>query len=346
MDPSVEMCTATPTYARLLADASVELAAAGVGTARLDAEVLLAAACGSTRSALYGQLREAAPPDVQGTFRSMVARRAAREPLQYIVGHQEFWSLDFVVTPDVLIPRPETELLVEVVLSSTKASVSRSINSSAATRTMLSPLEKGDRGGFVERPLAKSLLTSLFQGEAPVPGGKIDSLLLSGDVSICDVGTGSGCIAIALATELPDAQIWALDISAGALAIAQQNAARHGVATRVRFVDSDLFTAVPGQRFDVVVCNPPYVRSADAATCQPELQWEPRQALYGGESGLAIMESLVASAPDHLLDDGRLVMEIGAGQETAVTALVGARFRHVEVRNDLAGIPRVLLATV
>lgn len=274
---------------RLLIDATAVLTAAEVTTPRLDAEVLLAWVCAADRAALYARGNETLPADVQERFRSLLARRAAREPLQYIVGRQEFWSLDFAVTPDVLIPRPETELLVE------------------------SALEILDGAG---KPLR-----------------------------LCDLGTGSGCIAVALAHELPNAEIWALDCSPAVLAVAESNARRHGVAERIHFVESDIFADVPEVGFDAIVSNPPYVAAEAFAALQPELAWEPRRALEGGREGLDVIGRILAAAPACLSAGGWVAMEIGSDQGAAVAAMAcAAGFSDVDVRADYAGLPRVLLA--
>jgi release factor glutamine methyltransferase len=285
MEAAVETAGPGQTAARLIAEATAALVASGVPTARLDAEVLLASACGMERTGLYACGRDAVVPErCRDRFLSLLARRRAREPLAYIVGHKEFWSLDFSVTPDVLIPRPETELLVELALQ---------------TRARY----------------------------------------------FCDLGTGSGCIAVALASESPQAEIWALEVSPAALAVAQANARRHAVAGQVRFVETDLFVSVAGRRFDAVISNPPYVPAADMEDLQPELAWEPRQALDGGAAGLDVIQRLLAAAPAHLVDGGYLFMEIGACQEPAVTALAkAAGFAEISVHQDAAGLPRVLLA--
>ena len=291
-----------PTVAETLAVAAATLAAAGVGSPRLDADVLLAAACGTDRAGLYVRSHEIVPPPAAERFAGWLARRADREPVAYILGRQEFWSLDFVVTPDVLVPRPETERLVELTLA----------------------------------VLDKHPLSRMGEG-----GGEGDPLA---GCSICDLATGSGCVAVALARELPGATVWALDVSEAALAVAATNTWQHGVADRVHMVRSDLFAAVPGRRFDVIVTNPPYVACGELAGGQPELAYEPRLALDGGETGLDVISRILAAVPDHLVAGGWLMMEIGADQGGAVTALAGrAGLRDVAVYRDYAGLPRVLV---
>jgi release factor glutamine methyltransferase len=309
MNALEEASAQAETISQLLARATAALANARVGTPRLDAEVLLAAACGVDRTRLYMRAAEAVPPPCRARFGSMLARRMTRVPLQYVVGKQEFWSLNVHVTPDVLIPRPETELLVEIAV--------------ATLGSALPPGEKQGAGGN----------TTTDQGAHPHR------------VALCDLGTGSGCIAVALATELPQAEVWGLDVSAAALAVAALNAQRHAVADRMRFIESDLFAAVQGRQFDAIVCNPPYVPSADCERAQPELAWEPRQALDGGQAGLDVIRRVVAAAPQHLVPGGWLIMEIGADQGDAADALArAAGFDALSVRRDYAGLPRVLLA--
>lgn len=275
---------AAPRLSALLRDGAARLAAAGIDTARLDAEVLLAAVLGTDRSGLYARLRDAATAAGAASFERSIIRRAGREPLAYILGHKEFYSLDFIVDPAVLIPRPETELLVETVLA-----------------------HLGDRR----------------------------------NVRIGDVGTGSGCIAIALARALTGARLVASDTSRRALRVARQNAARHDVLDRIDFVAADLLDALNGT-FDVIVSNPPYLRPGAARA--PELDWEPPSALLAGARGLDAVGRLVSAAPPLLAPGGLLAVEIGAGQDADAMALArAAGLSAVAVTPDLAGIPRVLV---
>ncbi|MFI5397534.1 MAG: peptide chain release factor N(5)-glutamine methyltransferase [Candidatus Binatia bacterium] len=291
MDTAAQTDTPADTAAKLVESASAHLADAGIETARLNAEVLLAHACNIDRSALYAGWHRRVPAECRTRFETMLTRRLAREPLQYIVGSQEFWSLDFLVTQDVLIPRPETELLVELAL------------------------------------------------RLPCVGAQHAAPLL------CDLGTGTGCIAVALARELPRAGIWAVDLSAAALAVAAANAQRHAVADRIHFAKSDLLVAVADLRFDAIISNPPYVRSDELQGSQPELGWEPCLALDGGASGLGVIERVVTESRPCLKDGGWLIMEIGADQGRAVERLAhAAGFDPVSIRPDYAGLPRALVA--
>jgi release factor glutamine methyltransferase len=357
-----EILQPADTVGALVECGTAALAAAGIPTARLDAEVLLAHACGIDRAALYARWRNIVPADCRSRFDTLVVRRKRREPLQYLVGHQEFWSLDFVVTSDVLIPRPETELLVEWALTKLAQ------ESPVASRSPLplgpsidceQALRDGPRRRGLLRANGKGLLKSsnepitlssrrLSAAYRRVPVGESRQSPLGegeGSLRLCDLGTGSGCIAVALARELPRAQIWALDISEAALDVAQFNAQRHGVTDRIRFLASDGFAAANGLRFDAIVCNPPYVSSRELQRAQPELAWEPRHALAGGPTGLTVIERIVAEAPGCLKERGWLLMEMGADQSPAVEQLARAvGFSSVSILADYAGLPRALVA--
>ncbi len=234
----------------------------------------------------------------------LIERRRRREPVAYLIGEQEFWSLPFTVTPDVLIPRPETEMLVSAALE----------------------------GGAPAAPVASGRGDSMQQA----PRERRPPALL-------DIGTGSGCIAVALARELSDARITAVDCSLAALDVARTNATRHGVAERIIFLAGDLYEPLPdGATFDLIVSNPPYLAPGDPAS--PELAFEPRSALQAGADGLDVVRRLIAGAPARLVPGGRLLVEIGAGQADAVQALATAVGFQVRVEPDLAGIPRLLVA--
>jgi release factor glutamine methyltransferase len=271
--------------AALIGTAAPRLTAAGIDSARLDAELLLAHALGIDRTRLFTRLRDPVAPAAADAFTALLERRLRREPLAYLTGAQEFWSLRFAVTPAVLIPRPETELLVELALA--------------------------------VQPAPRQVL---------------------------DVGTGSGCIAVAIARELPDAQLTAVDHSPDALAVARQNAAAHGVAERIEWATGDVYDGLPADAaFDLIVSNPPYLAPGDAAS--PETNFEPRTALFAGADGLDVLRRLLADAAAHLRPGGHIMIEIGQGQADRVSelasaaGLVGAR-----VVPDLAGIPRTLVA--
>jgi release factor glutamine methyltransferase len=261
---------------------------------RLDAETLLMHVLQRERSYLYAHPEFELACGELTRYYDAVAQRAQGVPLQYITGHQEFWGLDFKVTPAVLIPRPETEHSVEAVLE-----------------------------------IAKQI-------EAP----------RNANLHIIDVGTGSGCIAIALASELPQAEIHAVDISSEALAIAQENARRLGFAGRVSFAQSDLLAGYieRGEYFDIVVSNPPYVGSNEPDKVQREVrEHEPRIAVFGGPTGLEAYARLIPQARTVLKSEGWLVMEIGYSTEAQIKAML-KDWSHVHAECDLQGIPRVVIA--
>lgn len=283
------------TLAELLQDAANRLQTTSA-TPRLDAELLLAHTLGWPRARVLAERRHAPSPEQAAAFAALVARRARGEPVAYLVGHKEFYGLDLEVTPATLIPRPETEALVELAL--------------AEARRLLHT--RSDAAGW--------------------PG-----------LTIADIGTGSGAIAIALATHLPEALVYAVDLSPEALAVAGRNVTRHGLQERVRLLQGDLLAPLP-EPVDLIVSNPPYTIYDDIA---PDVRaYEPRLALDGGPNGLAIYRRLLAMAPAALRPYGALLLEIGAWQGRAVAALAQAALPDAEVRvhPDLAGRDRVVVA--
>lgn len=277
-----------------LREGIARLEAARTPSAALAAELLLMHAARCNRSFLYAHPERALTSEASHEYFSLIERRVAGTPTQHLVGSQEFWGLEFAVTPDVLIPRPETEHVVEVALART--------------------------------------------GEARK----------NAELQIADIGTGSGCIAVALAKELPNARIFASDISAAALDVARRNAAKHGVAHRIEFVESDLLGAIDAHVvFDLIVSNPPYVALRDAESLAIEVQQhEPHAALFAGDDGLAVYRPLITVAESRVKTGGHLVLELGYGQFEPVSELLdAARWSHVSATLDLAGIPRVLAAT-
>lgn len=271
-----------------LSDASAVLGSAGVTEARMEVVSLLAYVLHADRTYVITNLEDELRPELLQSFNELLDRRVRHEPLQYIVGHQEFFGLDFEVTREVLIPRPETELVVEAALG------------------------------------------------------------VSGDsaASILDIGTGSGCILIALLHNLPESRGAGVDISAGALQVARKNARRHGVADRLSLVQSDQFAALAERaQFSLVVSNPPYVPEPQMETLPPEVrEYEPWPALVSGPDGLSHIRVLLRDAPLLLRTAGYLIFEIGFGQSEAVKDLVDpAIWRLIEVREDLQRIPRTVV---
>jgi release factor glutamine methyltransferase len=278
----------------LLRQAVRRLSAAGIESGARDAEVLLAHALGVGREQVIARTDEPVDDRRAKTYEQLLLRRLEREPTAYITGAREFWSLVFHVTPDVLIPRPETELLVEIALE-----LARQRGSGAPLR-------------------------------------------------IVDVGTGSGAIAVALASELENAKVLATDVSAGALALARANAERNHVGKKIRFVEGDLFDAVPRRAcYDFIVSNPPYIRSADIAALEPEVRrWEPRAALDGGADGLDFYRRITLRACDYLAPGGVLLVEIGAGTGEIVERLFqdAPGWGRICVYKDYAGRQRAVTA--
>src|SRR5579864_4900951 len=279
-----------------------ELRDASVPSYTLAAELLLLHVLGRDRAWLYAHPEEVIPGLAAHRFLSLILRRAGGEPTQHLTGKQEFWGLEFEVTPDVLIPRPETEHVIEVALD----------------RLALREL----RGG---RPQTTD----------------------GAGLQIADIGTGCGCIVIALAKELPAASFVATDISPAALAVAQRNAQRHGVADRIRFLESNLLDAfLSPPSFDLIASNPPYVGRREADSLPREVrEHEPASALYGGEEGYELYADLIAQSARLLKPGGLLVLELGHNSLPAVQPLLDStHWINVGVTNDLAGIPRVLAA--
>jgi release factor glutamine methyltransferase len=298
------------TIGRLLAWTTDYLRKHGSENPRLEAEVLLAQANRFRRIDLYASFDMEPDEAVRAGFRDMVRRRAEGTPVAYLVGHKEFYSLEFDVTPDVLIPRPETELLVVALLDHVKLGV-------------------GDWG------LGASESSSSPQPPAPSP-------------QIIDVGTGSGILAVCAARNVPQARVTAVDVSPAALAVARRNAEKHGVAGRIEFVEGHLFDHVPAEaRFDYVLSNPPYVKTAEMAELPPDVRdHEPHVALHGGAAGTEIIEPLIRQAAERLKPGGLLLVEVSPMIAESVEEIV-RRCSPLELRptiRDLAGHARVVQA--
>ena len=280
------------TVRRILEWTIPHLKSNGSESPRLDAEILLAHARGCPRIQLYTNYDEPLTDTQRATMRDLVKRRAAAEPVAYLVEHREFFSLDFQVTKDVLIPRPDTETLVVDAIEVLK-----------------------------QQPASRVL----------------------------DVGTGSGCIAIALAVNCPNAVVTAIDLSPPALDIARANADKHKIGDRIRWLCGDLFAPLAtGEAFDLIVSNPPYIASAEIETLSADVRLhEPRSALDGGPDGLDVIRRLIADAPQHLAPQGKLLIEISGEQADSVTQLLTANghYDDIAVLKDLAKQPRVVRAT-
>jgi len=244
-------------------------------------------------------------------FLDFVERRIKREPSQYIIGEQEFWGLEFKVTRDVLIPRPETEILVEEAVKTVRSQESE----------------------------VRSQNTKIHYSELRTPNSKL----------ILDLCTGSGCIAISLAKEITNSRIYAVDISERVLDVARGNAERHGVADRMIFLHGDLFEPLKGMdiEFDFIISNPPYISKKMMKELQPEIKdYEPVTALYGGDDGLDFYRRIISEAPKYLSKDGCILLEMGYGQAEEIKKLIeqDKAFEHIDIKKDFAGIDRVIKA--
>jgi len=279
----------------VLSTAIDRLTAARVPSPRMNAELLLRFTLGVDRSYLYAHPEREITADEQTRYDDALAQRARGVPAQYITGHQEFWGMDLIVNPAVLIPRPETEHVIETVLK---------------------------------------IVRQLYDGgRASSPG-----------MRIADVGTGSGCIALALANELSEAELQATDISLAALEVARANAARHQLENRIQFRETDLLEGLEPASFDFVVSNPPYVGESEQDQVQLEVRkFEPRKAVFAGPTGLEVIERLIPQAQSALRPGGWLVMEISGTIAPGMKHLLGL-WDAVQVTNDLQGIPRVASA--
>ena len=286
-----------------------QLREANVPSFTLAAELLLLHIAARDRAWLYAHPEEILSAEITTEYFTLIQRRANGEPTQHLTGKQEFWGLEFEVTPDVLIPRPETEHLIEVALD-------------------------------------RLALRELRAGRSP--------RLTGNGITLVDVGTGSGCIAVALAKELPDATVFATDICNAALAVARRNAVRLGLSDRIQFFESDLLEAFiesqvtdhESRLFDLIVCNPPYIGRRDAESLPREVRkHEPEIALYGGEEGYEFYAELIVQSHEFLKPGGLLVLELGYNSLPAVQPLLDpSDWTNIGVTNDLAGIPRVICA--
>lgn len=274
-----------------LKSATKILQSSGIGEPRREAGSLLAFALGKNQTFLIAHSEYELSSGEEKRFQKALARRAAREPFQYITGRQEFYGLDFEVTPDVLIPRPETELIVE---------------------------------------------------------NAIEILRGNQNALFCEVGTGSGCIAVSILHESESATAIGLDISERALEIARRNAARHRVSERIELKTSDIFAALEDERFDLIVSNPPYIPLKDIENLQAEVRdFEPLEALTDNQNGLSIIEKIISQAPRFLKPEGILLMEIGFDQSLKVREMFSAKsWQGVEILPDLQGHPRMVKARI
>jgi release factor glutamine methyltransferase len=306
-----------------LAAAVARLTAAHVPSPRMNAELLLMFALACDRAHLYAHSDRELTAEEQSRYDDALAQRVTGKPAQYITGHQEFWGMDLLVTPAALIPRPETEHLIETILELTRVG-----------RALLPAKAPQGRKNAAPSPSPES-----SEADASAPQGRKTQPL-----KIADIGTGTGAIAIVLAKEFPQAEIHATDISAAALNLARANAARHQLENRIYFRETDLLAGFDNNSFDFIVSNPPYVGDSEADEVQLEVRkFEPRNAVFAGPTGLEIIARLIPQAHAALKPGGWLVMEISATiAEEVKMSLQG--WDEVEITKDLQSIPRIARA--
>ena len=310
LDPSTDVGLA-------LVAATRRLKGAGVDTPKLDSEVLLAYVLGCTRTQLYTHPERLLSQSERERFEQMVERRFLREPVAYLVGEKAFYGLDLIVDPRVLIPRPETELLVDLVLDL------------VAQADRIHEKARGGNGNG--------------NGNRNGNGNGPDNASVA-PILVADIGTGSGAVGLAIAANSASTQIYAVDILPAALDVARANAARYHLSDRVRFLQGDLLAPLP-EPMDVIVANLPYVALDEWPSLAPDIvQFEPSVALTGGADGLAVIRRLLEQAPAMLRPHGVVLLEIGASQGTAVAALAGQNFpgAFVEVVSDYGYHDRIV----
>jgi release factor glutamine methyltransferase len=290
--------------------------------ARADSELLLMQIIGRNRAYLIAHSDKLLSAEQAARYERFIDRRAKGEPVQQIIGEQEFYRMPFRVTPDVLIPRPETELLVERVIH---------------LMLLFHPKSKHFFSFHIVRSGSDAKKRREDVGNFEVAGWP---------PRVLDVGTGSGAIAISIAHDWPEAEITAIDLSPAALEVARGNAERLGFTDYIRFLEGDLLAPVAGERFEIIVSNPPYVPTTDRATLSVEVRdYEPAMALFAGDDGLEVYRRLIPAAYEALIPGGFVVLEIGFGQSPAIAELLGrAGFEQIEFVPDLQAIPRVACA--
>jgi release factor glutamine methyltransferase len=287
----------------------------------MNAELLLMFTLGRDRAFLYGHPEYELSAEEQAHYDDALAQRSRGVPAQYITGHQEFWGMDFLVSPAVLIPRPETEHVIETVLGIVKATGEMPVSPQPNFEISAQP-------HFPIPPQPR--FESRGTGVSPI--------------RIVDVGTGSGCIALALAKELPKAEIHASDISPAALEVARANAARLQLESRVQFHETDLLAGIDKNSLNFVVSNPPYVGESEEDSVQLEVRkFEPRGAVFAGPTGLELIERLIPQSRKVLKPGGWIVMEISGTIAARVKELL-AELNNVQITKDLQGIERVVVA--
>ncbi len=295
-------------------------------TAKLEAQLLLQHVLNVNRAWLISHQNDALQPNIHAVYRALINRRANGEPIAYILGYREFYGLRLKVTPATLIPRADTETLVEAALPKIALSATPS------------PQPSPTRGEGVN-----AVQNLADPSPSPLRGRGVGE---RGDVTILDLGTGTGAIALAIAKHRPQAHVTALDASQAALDIAIENAQNLEISN-VNFILSDWFSVLKGEKFDVIVSNPPYIEAADSHLKQGDLRFEPISALASGADGLDAIRAIIAQAPNHLNPHGYLLLEHGYNQADKVALLLKqAGFSQISHAQDLAGINRVTIGII
>jgi release factor glutamine methyltransferase len=370
---TVQSETESWTIRRVLTWTQQRFAAQGLASPRLDAELLLAHSLGQSRVALYTHYEQPLEAKELERYRGLIKRRLGGEPVAYLVGQKEFYTLPqpLQVSDAVLIPRPETELLVEATLARLPAARTLAAEAPPAAngaaddepppapaqvraepgvaltveyepQTLPSAEDQGGEAAGEPPEAAAGAAAAAVGAPAPAAVGHAGAPV----ATVADVGTGSGAVALSLKHSRPDVRVLAIDRCDAALQIAAHNAERLGLS--VEFFHGDLLAPLPPPlRLDAIAANLPYIPSAEIARLAPEVRAEPHAALDGGPDGLGVIRRLVAQAPQHLRRGGALLLEIGAGQHTAVEALLrAAGFVDVHSQADLAHIPRVVVGSL
>lgn len=307
----------------------------GIDTPRLDAEILLAKAMGCERIGLYTKFMEPASDEVRATYRDFVKRRAAGTPTAYLIGEKEFYSLSFKVTPDTLIPRPETEHLIIETLDIIKK------------QELGEPQEKSSESEDASDQTTENTVTDAETGETYIKFVPRANPLQDVKLNILDVGTGSGIIPITLAKQLPSCRFVAVDISQPALEVAKFNAQTHEVSGQIEFRYSDLFSAIKSdEKFDFILSNPPYIGEEERGTLDASVRdFEPASALFSGPKGTDLIERMLEQAPDRLKPGGWLLFELSPIIHDRVLNILNKApsLTYVKTVKDFSGLNRVIV---
>lgn len=349
----------TWTTRKLLAWTTKHFEDKAVDSPRVAAEMLLGHVLGVARLKLYMEPDRPASEDERDTFRALVARAGKHEPVDYLIGKTPFFGLELRVTPAVLIPRPSTETITEYVLQAVREAqrvateVDVTVEPPTQSVTPASPDEPPATTGELTyepqphpgEPTPPATATQASASHVSADSVRASQPALGFNGRIADVCTGSGAIAVTLATQLPAATFVATDLSAEALAVAKQNAADHGVADRIDFRQGDLYAPLGDERFDFVLSNPPYISDAEWAEVLPNVKdYEPTMALRSGTDGLDHLRPLIADAAQHLRPGGRLLLEMSSTQGDAVQQLAAAAgLSDLKLLKDHEQFPRVLV---